>query len=133
MSKCSEEDDAQVVIWETCGEPDASRSRALTANRRKAPSPRRCRDFIRREAADAMPDIVKTFVQKAKDGSVPHFASLTKIGGFDKRPVAEAPKRLRRSLGRQLLDEVERYEAGQTAEAAAAHSQFHNDGPQERS
>jgi hypothetical protein len=66
-----------------------------------------------------MPEIVRTFVDKAKEGSVAHFTSLAKVGGFDQRSeTAEAPKRRRRSLARQLLDEVERYEAQAAAELA---------------
>ena len=68
-----------------------------------------------------MPEIVEKFVEKAKGGSVPHFTSLAKVGGFDQKPSAsDAPRRQRRSLARQLLDEVERYEAQQAAEIAEA-------------
>jgi len=84
-----------------------------------------------------MPDIVKTFVDKAKNGSVPHFTSLAKVGGFDQHSLrSEAPKRKRKSLARQLLDEVERYEAQQAAEKAAAAQTVDrngNPGPQESS
>jgi hypothetical protein len=55
-----------------------------------------------------MPRIVKTFVERAEAGSVPHFTSLAKVGGFDQRPAKpETQKSKRRSLARQLLDEVE--------------------------
>jgi hypothetical protein len=78
----------------------------------KPPKPRFCRNYARRKVADAMPSIVDSFVQRAKDGSVPHFSSLAKFGGFDQRPMpSAAPKRRDRSLARQLLDEVDEYEA----------------------
>ena len=68
-----------------------------------------------------MPEIVAAFVDKAKRGSVPHFTSLAKVGGFDQKPSAsDAPRHQRRSLARQLLDEVERYENQQAAELAEA-------------
>ena len=90
---------------------------------KRAPSPRNCREFIRRETARAMLDIVNTFVGEAKKGSVAHFTSLTKVGGFDQRSeVSATPKSRRKSLARQLLDEVERYEAKQAAELAAANA-----------
>ena len=91
------------------------------AKRKRSPSPGKCRDFIRRQTADAMPAIVNTFVGQAREGSVPHFNALTKVGGFDQHPAKpEAPKRRRKSLARQLLDEVEKYEAKQAAELAKA-------------
>lgn len=108
---------------------------------KRPPSPRKCRDFIRRETANAMPAIVSTFVEEARMGSVAHFNALARVGGFDQRSAQnEAPKPKRRSLARQLLDEVERYEARQAAELAAANAstphnddQVHNSAPQERS
>jgi hypothetical protein len=107
------------------------------AKPKKSPSPQNCRNFIRKQTANAMPDIVNTFVDKAKEGSVPHFTSLAKVGGFDQRSgAAEAPKRKRRSLARQLLDEVEKYEARQAAELAAANAaatQSDTPSPQEKS
>jgi hypothetical protein len=119
MSNCSN-DDSQSHEEATSDALAGSHPEASVAKRKKAPSPRRCRDFIRREAADAMPEIVTAFVDRAKGGSVPHFASLAKVGGFDQRPSSEAPKRRGKSLGRQLLDEVEKYEAKQAAQLAAA-------------
>lgn len=111
----------------------ADRPETPVSKRKKPPSPRKCRDFIRRQAADAMPEIVEVFVEKAKGGSVPHFTSLTRVGGFDQRPSSsELPKRRGKSLGRQLLDEVERYEKQQAAELTAANSQVDNGKPQEK-
>jgi len=112
---------------------------AAPAKPEKAPSPKNCRNFIRKQTADAMPKIVATFVKKAEDGSVPHFTSLAKVGGFDQRAgAAEAPKKRRtRSLARQLLDEVELYEARVAAERAAEEAQAGNQvedpGPKEHS
>ena len=137
--------DAQVSADASSNEQPENSLEAFPPKRKKSPSPQNCREFIRRQAANAMPEIVRTFVKKAKDGSVPHFTSLAKVGGFDQKPsAADAPRRQRRSLARQLLDEVERYEAQQAAELAEANqaallldgqndSRSDNGKPQERS
>jgi len=114
-----------------------------SATPEKPPSPNNCRNFIRRQTANAMPDIVNKFVDKAKEGSVPHFTSLAKVGGFDQRSGAPemTMKRKTRSLARQLLDEAERYEARLAAEKTAEAAQLPNQidgqidnlGPQENS
>jgi len=125
-----------------CDMPDPA-GLAPSSAEPKPPTPKNCRNFIRRKTANAMPEIVKTFVQKAKQGSVPHFTSLAKMGGFDQRPVQPAAKKPeRKSLARQLLDEVERYEAQHAAAKAAAEDaaaaastgdRNGNPGPQEHS
>ncbi len=85
---------------------------AASTNKVRPPTPKNCRNFIRRKTADAMPKIVDAFVEKAIGGSVPHFASLAKVGGFDQKPAPPPPPRRRgKSLARRLLDEVERFEA----------------------
>lgn len=99
-------------------------SAGASAAPQRPPSPRNCRDFIRKKTADAMSEIMTAFVDKAKEGSVPHFTSLTKVGGFDQRPgTSQAPKRRRRSLPQRMLDEVERYDATLAAETLAAETQ----------
>ena len=121
MSTSSKGRDAQDPDNASSFEQNADGSEASPAKRPRSPSPRNCREFIRRHAANAMPEIVAVFVDKAKDGSVPHFTSLARVGGFDQKPSAsDAPRRRTRSLARQLLDEVERYEAQQAAECAEA-------------
>ena len=115
--------DAQGSEQTACDTPAGTELEISSAKPKRPPTPRNCRNFIRKHTANAMPDIVNTFVDRAKGGSVPHFTSLAKMGGFDQRPVPfEAPKRRRKSLARQLLDEVEKYEARQAAELAAANA-----------
>lgn len=80
-------------------------------------SPGQCRSFTRKEVAKEMPTIVGSFVEHAKQGSVPHLNLLTKIGGFDQRPVAAAAKRPGRSATRRLLDDLR----AQQARAIARH------------
>ena len=76
-----------------------------------------------------MLDIVNTFINEAKSGSVAHFTSLTRVGGFDQRPeAAKTPKSRRKSLARQLLDEVERYEARQAVELAESNASMAQSG-----
>lgn len=137
MSSSSEHDEGRSSEQAPCDAPDTHEPTTTETRQRKPPSPRKCRDYIRRETANAMPNIVNTFVGQARKGSVPHFNALAKVGGFDQRSSsAEAPKRKRRSLARQLLDEVEKYEAKQAAELAAANaaaSQTGNLGSQEGS
>jgi hypothetical protein len=71
-----------------------------------APRPRYCRTFTRKRVAEALPEIVETFVQKAKLGSVPHARALAALGGLDKGDVVPAVVRRRgKSLGRQLMEE----------------------------
>ena len=145
MSTSNRVGDLQVSEDASSAEQKPDGPEAPSERQRRSPSPRNCREFIRRQAANAMPEIVAMFVDKAKDGSVPHFTSLAKVGGFDQKPSAsDGPRRQRRSLARQLLDEVERYEAQQAAELAEANQATHtldeqndnrsdNGMPQERS
>ena len=123
MSRSSKEDEARGTGDASCYGTVAIPEVRSTMKRKRAPSPHNCRNFIRRQTANAMPDIVNTFVDKAKEGSVSHFASLAKVGGFDQRSGStEAPKRRRKSLAHQLLEEVEKYEAKQAAELAATNA-----------
>lgn len=136
MSRSSKGDDALGLGQETRNAPARNQVKTAPAKQKKPPSPRNCRDYLRRQTADAMPEIVSAFVDEAKEGSVAHFNALAKVGGFDQRTASDTPKRRRKSLARQLLDEVEKYEAKQAAELAAASQptgQIDNHGPQERS
>lgn len=81
------------------------------SSRKKSPRPAQCRNFARDAVAESMPDIVKSFVEKAKDGSVPHFNLLTKLGGFDQRPASPPSKRRGKSFARRLLDDMKQHEA----------------------
>jgi hypothetical protein len=72
-----------------------------------APRPRYCRTYARNRVAEALPEIVETFVQQAKKGSVPHARALAGWGGLDKGEVPPRIVRRRgKSLGQQLLEEM---------------------------
>jgi hypothetical protein len=61
------------------GEPAAA-GRPL----RKPPSPSRCPQFVRREIADALPEICKGLVAKAKKGEAAALKLLWQMAGLDK-------------------------------------------------
>jgi len=74
-----------------------------------APRGKGCRTYTRSRVAEALPDIVKTFVERAKAGSVPHARALASLGGLDKGDVVEKTDRRRgKSLGRRLSEELDR-------------------------
>jgi hypothetical protein len=95
----------------TANAPNPGDATAAPAKNVRPPTPRNCRSFIRRKTADAMPAIVEAFVKEATEGSVRHFATLAKVGGFDKPAPDPPPRRRGKSLARRMLDEVERFEA----------------------
>ena len=82
---------------------------------RKPPKPSQCRNFTREAVAKSMPDIVDTFVDEAKKGSVSHFNLLSKFAGFDQRPIPAPPKRRGKSVARRLLDNMKEHEAKMVA------------------
>lgn len=72
-----------------------------------APRPRYCRTFTRARIAEALPDIVETFTEKAKEGSIAHAKVLIKIGGLDTGDVTpKATKRRGKSVVRLLLENL---------------------------
>jgi len=79
---------------------------------KKRPNPPRgtgCRTYTRCRVAEALPDIVETFVERAKAGSVAHARALASLGGLDKGDVVEKTDRRRgKSLGRRLGEELDR-------------------------
>lgn len=78
---------------------------------KKPPRPAQCRNFIRSAVAESMPLIVGAFVEQATDGSVSHFNLLTKVGGFDHRPLPAPTRRRGKSFAQRLLDNIEEHEA----------------------
>jgi hypothetical protein len=113
--------------------PDTAADAPAPAKPVRPPSPHNCRNFIRKKTAAAMPEIVEAFVQEAKGGSVSHFTSLAKVGGFDKAPAAAPqPKRRGKSLARRLLDEVERFEAKHGIQPGQSSPDTGNRTPEER-
>ena len=74
----------------------------------KAPKARHCRTFTRARVAEALPDILKTFVEHAKSGSIPHAKLLTALAGLDKGEVQDRLKRRRKSAVTLLMEEMRR-------------------------
>ena len=76
----------------------------------KAPKPKHCRTFTRERVAEALPEIVETFVEEAKKGSIAHAKMLTTLGGLDKmtRRPAEGKKRRGKSSVRLLMEKLAR-------------------------
>jgi hypothetical protein len=73
----------------------------------KAPRPKHCRTFTQARVAEALPEIVKTFVEEAKKGSIAHAKMLTTLGGLDKNDVpAEAKRRRGKSTVGKLLEKM---------------------------
>ena len=78
--------------------------------------PRRCRNYIRKEASIRWNVIVGNLLDKAQEASVSHIALVAKLAGFELGPMPpRAPKRAR-SLARQLREEMEELEARNIAE-----------------
>jgi hypothetical protein len=78
---------------------------------KKPPRPSQCRDYTREAVAESLPEIIDTFVDEARSGSVSHFNHLAKFGGFDLRPVPASAKRKGKSFARRLLDDMKEHEA----------------------
>lgn len=77
--------------------------------------PARCRSFARKRVAAAFPEIVESFLTKAKEGSVPHTNFLTAMGGFSKRPApAPVPKPKGKTLVRRMIEEIDAFEASRS-------------------
>jgi len=77
----------------------------------RAPKPKQCRTFTREKVAEALPEIVKTFVEEAKKGSIAHAKMLTTLGGLDRQDKGEAPEAKQRrgkSSVRRLIEKMAR-------------------------
>ena len=72
----------------------------------RAPKPKNCRAFTRAKVAEALPDIVKTFVLEAKKGSIAHTKMLTTLGGLDKGEAPAVKTRRGKSVVGKLLDKM---------------------------
>jgi hypothetical protein len=73
-----------------------------------APRPKQCRTFTRARVAEALPEIVKAFVEEAKKGSIAHTKMLAHLGGLDKGDAPQEKKRRGKSVVRKLLDDLAR-------------------------
>jgi hypothetical protein len=72
----------------------------------RAPKPKNCRTFTRAKVAEALPEIVKTFVDEAKKGSIAHTKMLTTLSGLDKGEAPAVKKRRGKSVVGKLLDKM---------------------------
>ena len=71
-----------------------------------APRPKHCRTFTRAKVAEALPEIVQTFVEEAKKGSIAHAKMLTTLGGLDKAETPAVKRRRGRSTVGKLLEKM---------------------------
>jgi hypothetical protein len=71
-----------------------------------APKPKHCRTFTRAKVAEALPEIVRTFVDEAKKGSIAHAKMLTTLGGLDKAETPAVKKRRGKSTVGKLLEKM---------------------------
>jgi hypothetical protein len=92
-------------------EPGSSTQQPDKASSKKPPRPSQCRNYTRKAVAESFPDIIETFVDEAKGGSVSHFNQLAKFGGFDLRPIPAPGKRKGKSFAQRLLDDMKEHEA----------------------
>lgn len=83
----------------------------------RAPRPRQCRTFTRKRIAEALPEIVKKFVEEAKKGSCPHLSELRQMLKLPKEAGESKPRARRRgpSLASILMKELEKTTGGKTA------------------
>ncbi len=90
---------------------------SVMGNRSGRLKPTACREYLRKQTAEAWAGIVSALVEKATAGSVPHATLLAKLAGFEQRPTASTePKRRGKSLAQQLREQMEELEARNIAE-----------------
>jgi hypothetical protein len=70
------------------------------------PRPKHCRTFTRAKVAEALPEIVHTFVEEAKKGSIAHAKMLTTLGGLDRGEMPAVKKRRGKSAVGKLLEKM---------------------------
>ena len=68
----------------------------------KAPKANNCGSFTRERVAEALPQILKIFVEEAKKGSIAHMKLLATLSGLDKGDK-ETPVRKRQRKSSALL------------------------------
>ena len=86
---------------------EAGSGASVTVVRVAAPRPKYCRTYTRKRVAEALPEIVETFLKAAKEGSVPHAKALANLGGLDKGDVVPKVKQQRgKSLAGRLLEQL---------------------------
>jgi hypothetical protein len=73
-----------------------------------APRPKQCRTFTRARVAEALPEIVKAFVEEAKNGSIAHAKMLATLGGLDKGEAPQEKRHRGKSAVTLLLEEMAR-------------------------
>ena len=84
-------------------------SKSAERSSKRALKPKECRTFTRKRVAEALPEIVKTFVEEAKKGSIAHAKLLTTLGGLDRHDKEEDEDRPRgKSPVRLLIEKMAR-------------------------
>jgi hypothetical protein len=89
------------------GESEAQ-TKAKKAKAVSAPRPKSCRTFTRARMAEALPEIVETFVEEAKKGSIAHAKMLTNLGGLDRGEMPAPKKRRGKNTVRSLMERLKR-------------------------
>jgi hypothetical protein len=72
----------------------------------RAPRPKQCRTFTRAKVAEALPEIVQTFVEEAKKGSIAHAKMLTTLGGLNEGEFPAEKKRRGKSSVAKLIEKI---------------------------
>jgi hypothetical protein len=72
----------------------------------RAPRPKQCRTFTRAKVAEALPEIVQTFVEEAKKGSIAHAKMLTTLGGLNEVELPTEKKRRGKSSVAKLIEKI---------------------------
>lgn len=67
--------------------------------RRRAPRANGCRQFARREFAEALPAILDCFITEATKGSIPHAKALMTMAGMDREEPSLVKARARQRVG----------------------------------
>jgi len=84
-----------------------------------APRPRNCRTYTRARLAEALPEILRKFVDEAKEGSIPHTKALTALSGLDQGEVdPPAKKRRSKSVAELILEEWDSRDASRIADSS---------------
>jgi hypothetical protein len=87
---------------------DGEAQPAETKGASGAPGPKHCRTFTRAKVAEALPEIVKRFVEEAIKGSIAHAKMLATLSGLDKGEAPQVKRRRGKSTVGRLLERMAR-------------------------
>ena len=104
---------------------EAGPTSEVEAKTEATPPPHRCRNYVRRRVAKALPAIVRVLIEQAMEGSVAHMALLIKTAGLDQKGEPMEPaKRREKGLEQILREQWERDRVQREADEAAAAERF---------